>query len=522
MKIIPKPNYVKRDSGFIDLKEYNFVNYFENNNKFVKEIFDEFATFNANLPVNLQFLVDTSLKKEEYRLIIAEDVKLYASTEIGAFYGLQSIKQLLIEYKTKLPKLEIMDSPRFGYRSFMLDESRHFFGKEIVKEMLDLMAMLKLNRFHWHLTDDQGWRIEIKKYPLLTEKGSIRKSSQTAIAGQVLPLFNDGIEYGRGLFYTQDDLREVVAYAKERYIEICPEVDMPGHLTAAISCYPNLSCFDENINVAKHFGIHKTIGCAGKQELYDFVYDVIDELSDIFPFEYFHIGGDEAPKDKWKKCENCQNTIKKEGLKDEQALQGYFNNKVATYLEKNEKNTIAWNEILKSGTVSDSTIVQYWTGDATKNGVNKWLEKGNKIIISKCTRLYMDYPYPMETIQKSYETDLENSGICSKYEQQILGFEAPLWSEYVSSKGKLEYQVLPRLMSLAEINWTQKENKSYKEFEDNIVNLEGYLDSKNIKYAPIKSANPKGINKYTRIYITSKSMLFSPDYEYKKYTKISK
>ncbi len=523
MKIIPKPNKIKMNEGYINIAEYNYVNEFECNDKFIKEIFDEFANYNSILPVNVSFLRENTLKQEEYRLVIDKDIKVYSSTEIGSFYGLQSLKQLFLEYKNSLPKLEILDSPRYKYRSFMLDESRHFFGKEIVKQLLDIMALLKLNNFHWHLTDDQGWRVEIKKYPLLTSKGSIRKANQTAILGQVIKsTFIDNTEYGKGLYYTQQDLKEIVEYAKERYIEIVPEIDMPGHLTAAIACYPNLSCFNEDIEVSSSFGMNKTIGCAGKEDLYVFVKDVINELSNIFPAGYFHIGGDEVQKGKWHKCSNCQKKIAELGLENEQALQGYFNNQIANYLESLGKRTIAWNEILKSGTVSDKTIAQYWTGNADKNGVNSWLEKGNNIIISKCTRLYMDYPYPMETIETSYETDLENVGINPKYEQQILGFEAPLWSEYVSSKGKLEYQILPRLLSLAEINWTNKENKSFKDFANNAENLYRYFDNKSIKYASIKVANPKGINKICRLITSSQSMLVHPDYEYNKYCKNTK
>ena len=523
MKIIPKPNSIKLTGGYLVLDGYNFTNFFKNNDKFIREIFSEFLPFLENLPANINFLEEKGLKEEEYRLVIDDKITVYASTSKGSFYGLQSIKQLLIEYKNKLPKLEILDSPRFSYRSFMLDESRHFFGMDVVKETLDIMAMLKLNNFHWHLTDDQGWRVEIKKYPLLTSKGSIRQSSQKAILGQFFKnCLHDNVEYGKGLFYTQEQLKEIVLYAKERYIEICPEIDMPGHLTAAISCYPELSCFNENIDVSKYFGIHKVIGCAGKQQLYDFVEDVIYELKDIFTSGYFHIGGDEAPKEKWKQCPNCQRAIKEHDLKDEQALQGYFNNQIVSYLQGFNKRTIAWNEILKSGTVSDDTVVQYWTGNPDKNGVNNWLEKGNNIIISKCTRLYMDYPYPLEPIKYSYETDLESVGINPKYEGQVLGFEAPLWSEYVASKGKLEYQIYPRIMSLAEINWTDKSKKSYKDFEENLQNLYTYFDSKNIKYATIKASNPVGINRLCRIVSSSQTMLLCPDYEYEKYCKTTK
>lgn len=279
---------------------------------------------------NFIIIFDDSLKKDEYILNVNENkINIKSSTESGVFYYLQTIKQI-IQVKDKavtIPCCNIHDYPRFEWRGFMLDESRHFFGKEFVKQTLDMMALNKMNVFHWHLTDDQGWRIEIKKYPLLTSKGSIRKATPLSIESindETLPW--DKSEYGKGLYYTQKDISEIVSYAKERFIEIVPEIDMPGHLSAAIACYPELSCSGEKIDVAHKFGILENIACCGKDNIYQFAYDVIDELEQLFPFKYIHIGGDEVPKNKWKECPLCQKKIHENNLENEENLQGYFNN----------------------------------------------------------------------------------------------------------------------------------------------------------------------------------------------------
>ncbi len=525
ISIIPKPNNLLQKEGYFELKNCKAINEFAEVSWLLDELLQEFnLQGDATGTENIFIKVKAGLSEEEYEVVIdGSGVHIFASTSQGAFYGLQTFKQILLQNSVGLsgltvPHVEIKDKPRFSYRSFMLDEARHFFGKEITKEMLDMMALLKLNRFHWHLTDDQGWRVEIKKYPLLTEKGTTRKNTQISWQGIISKKpKHDSTEYGKGCFYTQEELKEIVEYAKKRYIEICPEIDMPGHLYAAIACYPELSCFDEKVEVSTKWGIRKTIGCAGRHELYDFVYDVIDELSEVFPSGYFHIGGDEAPKDKWKECPKCQQTMMENGLKSEQELQAFFNNKIAAHLEKYGKRTVAWNEILKGEGVSDKTIVQLWLGSPNLNGVNKWLEKGNNVIISSKNYLYMDYLYGFEPLKKSYSTDLELVGIDKKYEKQILGFEAPLWSEWVGNKGKLEFQVFPRMMSLAEINWTNAENKDYEEFEARLKHIFEYMDKKNISYAPKPAYEPTGLSALIRYSNAGTDMMFKPQKEYETY-----
>ena len=525
ISIIPKPNHIELTEGNYELKHGKICSEFEKLNNFFT---DAFAEYNIKATIqktagNVKILSDKELEAEEYELFIDENgITISASADAGAFYGMQSLRQLLNQnYVEKdaitLPFCRLKDKPDFSHRSFMIDEARHFFGKDVVKEMIDIMALLKLNRLHWHLTEDQGWRVEIKKYPLLTEKGSVRECSQLSWVGVLTRKPKcDGKKYGEGCFYTQDDLKEIVAYAKDRQIEVYPEIDMPGHLLAAIACYPELSCFNEQVEVSKTWGIKKTIGCAGKDKLYEFIKDVIDELQAIFPAGYFHIGGDEAPKLKWKTCPDCQKKMQDNGLKNEHELQAYFSNEIISYLEKYGKRTVAWNEILNGDNLSDKTIVQYWIG-SNKKKVNEWLEKGNNIIISKNSYLYMDYLYGFEYLKKSYNTDLEKLGFDAKYKKQILGYEAPIWTEFVNSKGKLEFQVFPRMMSLAEINWTKKENKNFADFEKRLENINKYLDKLGICYATKEFYSPTGLKGLLRKTTAQSDMAFRPYKEYEQY-----
>lgn len=473
----------------------------------------------------INFVKETNLDKEEYVLNINHaGIKIQASDEVGAFYAVQSLRQILeLDTIGKVNTIVtdcvlIKDKPRFAYRGFMLDEARHFFGKEFVKQLLDMMSMLKFNIFHWHLTDDQGWRVEIKKYPLLTEKGSIRKNTQLNLVGY--NSFNekhDDVEYGRGKHYTQTDLKEIVAYATKLNINIVPEVDMPGHLVSAIACYPELSCFDEKVEVSTRWGVMDTICCCGKPIFYKFAKDIIDELVEIFPYKYFHIGGDEVPKTKWKKCPNCQAKIKELGLKDEEDLQGYFNNEILKYLNTKNRNIIGWNEILKATTLSPETVVQYWTGNSKLTGVSKWIEKGNQILLTYCPRCYFDHFYSMKDLRLTYAMDLDTLGLDPKFEKQVLGIEAPQWTEYVRDKEKFDFNTYPRLQALAEICWTAKENKNFEDFDNRLESFKKIMDKFNIGYAPREAYICKGFKGLIRKIYSHKNWVNEPYSEMYKY-----
>ena len=288
--------------------------------------------------------LDDSIEHEEGYTIKCENRRAFinAKTESGLFYGLQTLKQILLQTDGKIPHVEITDYPRFAYRGYMLDCGRYFYTVDEIKRIVDLMALHKLNVLHWHLTEDQGWRVEIKKYPLLTEKGSKRSHTN----------FNNKPHGG---YYTQDDIREIVAYCHERKIKVIPEFDVPGHMVAAISCYPYLSCLDRDLEVATHWGVKHDILCAGKESSYQFVYDVLDELMDLFPDKVIHIGGDEAVKMRWKNCPHCQKAIEENGLKDEDDLQMFFMSKVNEYLESKGYSSIMWNYDTTGGT-EDTTV----------------------------------------------------------------------------------------------------------------------------------------------------------------------
>lgn len=473
------------------------------------------------------FQKDEKLGNEEYSLDIAADkIVIVASAEVGAFYAVQSLRQLAemdiaeVGDKIAAPCCTINDKPRFVRRCFMLDVCRNFFDKDTVKEFLEMMALSKMNLFHWHLTEDQGWRIEIKKYPLLTSKGAIRKSTALNNINASLngwACINE--PYGEGKFYTQEDIREVVAYAKELHIDIIPEIDMPGHMVAAIACYPELSCEQKEVEVSARWGVMDTIGCVGGDKFIPFVKDVIDEICQLFPYEYFHLGGDEVPKTKWKSCPKCQAKMKELGIKDENELQGWFNNQILEYVATKNKKIVCWSESLEASKLSDDAVVQWWTGSAKGSGVAKWLEKGNKTVISPCPYVYFDHFYSMKDLKKTYSLDLDTVGLNPKFEKNVLGFEAPQWTEYVRDIGKLHFNTYPRLQAIAEIGWTSKQNKNFDDFEVRLKDFCKILDKYKIGYAPRKFYLCRGISNWGRTINSGKNWIFNPCSEYESWLK---
>ena len=469
----------------------------------------------------INFVKVAGMDSEEYSLQVSDkEITIKASEEEGAFYAVQTLRQIsLVDTQENIDKLEIAccvveDKPRFKRRGFMLDVARHFSTMDTVKECLEMMALNKLNVFHWHLTDDQGWRVEIKKYPLLTEKGASRIGTQLAGVNKM-----EEKAYGEGLYYTQEQIKEIVSYAKDLHIEVLPEIDMPGHLVAAIHCYPELSCEGKQIDVSTHWGILDDIGCVGGDKLMPFVKDVIDELVELFPYGYFHIGGDEVPKKKWKSCPKCQAKIKELGLKNEEDLQGWFNNQILQYLKTKNKSMIGWNEILRATELSDETIIQWWIGPAKLNGVAKWLAKGNKVILTPEPYLYMDHCYDMKDLKKYYSVDLDTMGLNQKFESQVLGIEAPLWTEYVRCKEKLQFNIYPRMQALGEINWTAKENKNFADFERRLPSQMKIMEALNIRYATRDAYLVRGIKNWGRKSKAWLNWANNQNHEFEKYSK---
>ncbi|SDQ32425.1 hexosaminidase [Pseudoxanthomonas sp. CF125] len=394
----------------------------------------------------IELRLDPKIMGEEaYRLTVTKDrIALAASNHRGLFWAAQTLRQLLPVERSvgpiSIPAMRIEDAPQFSYRGHMLDVGRHFMPVEFVKKQIDLLSYYKLNTFHWHLTDDQGWRIEIKKYPKLAEVGAWRTEA-------------DGSRYGG--FYTQDQIRDVVEYARLRNIMVIPEIEMPGHASAALASYPELSCRKQPIDVPNVWGVIKDVYCVGDEFTFEFIENVLDEVIALFPAAYVHIGGDEVPKDRWRESASSQKRMRDENLKDEHELQSYFVKRVQRYLAGKGKTLIGWDEILEGGADS-SAIVEVWRGDA--EGA-KALANGNKII--SAGPFYLDSPLNALTLEKVYATEIVPAAYAS-HREQVLGAEAPLWTERVTT-ANAETLLYPRLIALAEITWNA-DKRDYPDF----------------------------------------------------------
>lgn len=396
-----------------------------------------------------------ALPEEGYSLrILPQCIEISASSVKGIFYGLQSLKQLMPAQATtktiKLPVVDIEDSPRFGWRGLMLDVSRTFMDKTLIKRYIDLLALYKLNVLHFHLTDDQGWRVEIKQYPKLTQVGSKFDVKYNAIGG----------------YYTQEDIRELVRYATARNITIVPEIEMPGHECAAIASYPELSCANVRPEIHTFLegpSVHREIFCAGKPEVYEFIFNVLDEIMELFPSQYIHIGGDEAPKDEWKKCSHCQKAIKENQLANEEELQSHFVKRVGEYIRSKNRILIGWDEIIEGKKLTGDEVIMFWRGWVSKD-VNQHASKGFKIIASPTTHCYFDYPYKNINTKKIYEYEPIPADVSPAIAANYIGVQANFWSHIDRSEHRIDKQLFPRLFGLAETGWSRPENKDWKRF----------------------------------------------------------
>jgi hexosaminidase len=428
------------------------------------------------------FVCNDQLPEEAYTLSVERKcVKVEASSLRGFNYAIQTIKQMLpvqiyaqepaAGAEWTLPCVRINDAPRFVYRGLHLDESRHFFGMEEVKRYLDIMEVHKLNTLHWHLTDDQGWRIEIKKYPELTTIGS--KRSGTCVKKD----FNstDGIPYGEGMWYTQDQVREIIAYAAAKGIDVIPEIDLPGHMLAALTAYPELGCTGGPYHVWTRWGISDDVLCAGNEKVYTFLENVLSEVAELFPSEYVHVGGDECPKVRWEKCPKCQAKIRqlgytdKDGQKAEHFLQSYVIARMEKFLNSKGKKVIGWDEILE-GEVAPNATIMSWRGEA---GGLRAVRMGHDAIMTPNTYFYIDYYQSMDIknepfgiggylpIERCYSYEPYVDGMTDEEKAHILGVQANMWTEYVATPEHLEYMVLPRLAALAEVQWCSADRKDW-------------------------------------------------------------
>ncbi len=428
-------------------------------------------------------------KKENYHLTISENAItiLAEGNSAGNFYALQTLIQLLpIEKGNALliPCVQIKDSPRFEWRGMHLDVSRHFFPISFIKKYIDILALYKMNTFHWHLTDDQGWRIEIKKYPKLTTVGAWRKGT---MVGKYSDHKYDSIPYGG--FYTQEQIKEVVTYAAKRHITIVPEIEMPGHAVAAIASYPYLSCTRKQIDVEKGWGVFEDVFCA-KDSTFQFIQNVMDEVIPLFPGKYIHIGGDESPKTRWKVCQQCQKRIKDEHLKNEHELQSYFIKRIEKYVNSKGKQIIGWDEILEGGLAPNAAVMS-WQG--IEGGIAAAKQK-HMAVMTPGSHCYFDhYQAPASDeplaiggytpIEKVYSYEPIPNELNAEEQHYILGAQANLWTEYILNEKHLEYMALPRMAALAEVVWTPKEIKNETAFLTRLQKHFLLLDKLNINYA---------------------------------------
>jgi len=486
MKIVPLPLHLEPREGRLDLLDSAF-NYSEELAN-AATIFQDFLKKETGISLRKEkfakfnFLLDFSLQREEYRLEISENtLTLSAKSDQGALHGVRTLQQLL-EYdggRFYFPAVYIEDAPHFPYRGFMLDIARHFFSKRTIMRLIELASLHKLNFFHLHLSDDQGFRFESEKFPRLTEVGSTRRGT----------ILKDGTVDGvpHSGYLTKADLKEIVAYAERLHIEVIPEIDMPGHMNAVLAAYPELLCegIKEEIEVRPAWGISKNILCAGNEKTYSLLEELLAEIIEVFPCRYIHLGGDEAPKANWKKCPRCQEKIRKEGLKDEEALQAHFLNHFSKFLEGKGKTVIAWNDGLHPDLDPD-IIIEHWK-PGTRRKTVKAVNSGRKVVMSDFLHLYLDYPYAMTPLAKTYGFNpLE--GV--EKPENILGIEANLWTEWVATPEKIEFQVFPRLAAAAEVGWTAPELKDYDNFLSRLERLYAIYQKKGVNYARGKEKKP--------------------------------
>lgn len=438
-------------------------------------------------------------RKEAYSINVSSDgILVRAVAPEGIYRATRTLLKSVGTEKTssvEFPSAEVSDWPRFGYRGLMLDVSRHFSDVEMVKRTIDMLALHQLNIFHWHLTDDQGWRIEIKSHPELTEVGAWRDDTVVGryLGGTDYP--TDGKRHGG--FYTQEQIREIVAYAKERYIEIIPEIDLPGHTSAVLAAYPQLGCEDKEYKVANRWGVIRDVLCAGNPASLDLFKDIMDEVCDLFPGKYIHLGGDECVKDRWKVCPKCQKKIRELGLKDgsryskEDYLQSWFMGEVASFVQSKGKRVIGWDEILE-GVPMDDSVIMSWRG--TEGGITA-ARMGHDVVMTPTSDMYFDQSQTLASqleeipvggfinVMKVYSYEPLPASLTPEQQKHILGCQANVWCEYMPEERIRQYQILPRLAALSEVQWTMPERKNYKDFLKRLPKMLSIYDHYGYNYA---------------------------------------
>lgn len=490
--IIPEPSFFETNSETIVFTLTKLVNincdeqFLAEKNiltSFLKKKFEITILGTGKENININYSSD--IKNEEgYELeVLQNTLNIKASTAAGVFYAIQSLKQLLILGELKLPALKIQDVPAFSYRGFMLDTSRYFFSKEVVMHFIDIMVLHKLNVFHWHITDDQGWRLELQNNILLTEIGGHRAHTN----------FNNKPHSG---FYKKADLLEIIDYAHQNHIKVIPEVDTPGHVVSAICAYPELSCFERVIDVATHTGVKHDVLCVGKESTYDFMFSVFDEVCEIFTDGMVHIGADEVPTTRWKLCPHCQKRMKDNNLQNESELHTYYTNRIGEYLLSKGVTPIMWNDMEQTTSSNENIVWQYWHEQLSHADVLTHMKNGRSFINSASEAYYFDLPYGTINLKKAYDYNPFFQGLTGDLENKLLGVEAALWTEYVPHMPKAYYCLLPRLGAYSENAWLSQDKKDYDNFMQKMDNYYKVLDFFEYEYASLKQANPSFIRKY--------------------------
>ena len=509
ISVIPEPAFVQQTEGVfhLDSKTPVYVDFSDSamlrSVAFLNERLQKAAGFTLDViqddPLDHGtekgiFILNAGWKKEAYNLQISPSRLLIEYADgAGLFYAIQTIFQLLPDaifadsrqkgVRWDVPCCSIEDAPRFSYRGMHLDCCLHFFSIDFLKKYIDIMALHKVNRFHWHLTEDQGWRLEIKKYPLLTEKGQWRKET---VIGSLNSGFYDGTPYGG--YYSQDEVRELVKYAAERYVTIIPEIELPGHALAAIACYPELSCgLEDHYETATKWGIFKQVYCP-KEETFKFLEDVFDEVFELFPSELIHIGGDECPKTSWKQCPHCQALIKKLGLKDEFELQSWFIQRMEKYINSKGRQIIGWDEILEGGLAPNAKVMS-WLGE---EGGIKSAQQHHEVVMAPYPKYYLDYwqadpesePLAMggpTTLRTMYEYNPVPEVLTPEEQKYIIGVEGCVWTEYMPTPARVEYMAWPRMCAIAEAGWSSR-SKDWDGFTRRLETHLGRLDRLDVGY----------------------------------------
>lgn len=498
--IIPQPASLKRGAGFFNLGKSTTLVVQDDGDLPAAEFFNSYLQqfYGFSLPVSktpaknaIRFYTKKFIKapdKDGYSFEAnASGISISGDTYAGTFYGMQTLVQLLPLNKSailKIPAVTVQDAPRFNYRGLHLDVGRHFYPVSFVKKYIDYIALHKMNYFHWHLTDDQGWRIEIKKYPKLTTVGGWRNGT---IIGRYPGTGNDGLRYGG--FYTQEEIKDVVAYAAQRHITVVPEIELPGHASAAIAAYPELSCFPEEPTkkyypkdcawagdstgkqVQQTWGVFDDVFCAGKENTFQFLQDVLEEVLPLFPSRMIHIGGDECPKANWKRCPLCQQRMKEAGLKDEHELQSYFIQRMEKYLNSKGRKLIGWDEILEGGLAPNAAVMS-WRGESGGIAAAK---QHHEVVMTPTDYVYFDYSQSTNEdsvtiggfidLEKVYKYNPIPPALDSAEAKYVLGAQANLWSEYLKNTRKVEYMIFPRLSALSEVLWSAPQKKNWNDFE---------------------------------------------------------